>query len=130
MSWLLWLKDRNLNGVLPGNRKHPAGPHLVKQFHQGKHAWMRELRQDLRGDGILPGACVFLNPDKAIRKALIVKGSFKGWSSAGSCPPWSSSECSSAKADLRSGNSTERLLLLLMPEKYFPERSAFSLLVV
>src|SRR6218665_1456575 len=54
-----------------------------------------------------PGLVFFLHLDKAIRKAVMLKGSLKYWSSAGSCPPWSSSECSSSKADLRSWNSTE-----------------------
>src|SRR6218665_128758 len=77
-----------------------------------------------------PGLVFFLHLDKAIRNAVMLKGSLKYWSSAGSCPPWSSSECSSSKADLRSWNSTECPLLLLTPEKYFPKSSAFSLLVV
>src|SRR6218665_3051143 len=36
-----------------------------------------------------PGLVFFLHLDKAIRKAVIVKGSLKDWSSAGCCPPWS-----------------------------------------
>src|SRR6218665_3308826 len=35
-----------------------------------------------------PWLVFFLHLDKAIRKALIVNGSLKGWSSAGRCPPW------------------------------------------
>src|SRR6218665_2264089 len=38
-----------------------------------------------------PGLVIFLHLDNAIRKELLVNGSLKGWSSAGSCPPWSSS---------------------------------------
>jgi len=53
-----------------------------------------------------PGLVFSLHLDNAIRKALMVNGLIKGWSSAGSFPPWSSSECSSSKADLRSWNST------------------------
>src|SRR6218665_2915373 len=54
--------------------------------------------------------------DKAIRKALIVNGSLKSWSSAGSCPPWTLQNAHSQRRICAPGNPQNDYCYCLRPK--------------